>query len=232
MVHISHNNTDIWIHNDAKYKVACNNLNQVPLFLDRFKDSNKVGTIMPWPNRNTGAPSGWLLCDGSEYPGPGASGYDVYWQLYQEIGTTYNTGGETSNHFRVPNLQNRLLGRGAAIGNQGQTFGSDPGNTNNASLSNSHLPIHNHSVGYSGNTNTSTNMNRSNNQYRTGSGSRNWKQFTGFNRRTIYNSNSTGGSGGSGNNHSHSVNASNRQLDLTTKYIIKYKYTVKDDNWN
>ena len=187
---------------------------------------------MPWPNRETGAPSGWLLCDGSEYPGPSASGGDVYWQFQQEIGTTYNTGGETSNYFRVPNLQNRLLGRGAAVGNQGQTFGSDPGNTNNASLSNSHLPIHNHSVGYSGNTNTSTNMNRSNNQYRTGSGSRNWKQFTGFNRRTIYNSNSTGGSGGSGNNHSHSVNASNRQLDLKTKYIIKYKYTVKDDNWN
>ncbi len=64
---------------------------------------------MPWPNREIGAPSGWLLCNGGEYPGPGASGYDEYWQLYQEIGTTYNTGGETTNHFRVPNLQDRLI---------------------------------------------------------------------------------------------------------------------------
>ena len=225
-MHISHNSNN----NEAKYKVACNNLNQVVLFLDRFKDSNRVGTIMPWPNRTTVAPTGWLLCNGSQYDSTNAE----FWQLYQEIGTTYNTGGETTNHFRVPNLQDRLLGRGGALGNQGQTFGSDPGTTSQANLSNSHLPIHNHSVGFSGNTNTSTNMNRANNQYRTGSGSRNWKQFTGFNRRTIYNSNSTGGSGGSGNQHQHNVSGSgaNRQLDLTTKYIIKYKYTVKDDNWN
>ena len=199
------------------------------LFLDRFKDSNKIGTIMPWPNRTTVAPTGWLLCNGGQYDSTNAE----YWQLYQEIGTTYNTGGESTNYFRVPNLQAKLLMRGAAVGNQGQNQGANnPGNSNNATLNNSHLPVHNHSIGHSGNTNTSVNMNRSNNQYRTGSGSRNWKQFTGFNRRRVYNSNSTGGSGSSGNNHSHSVNASCRQPDLTTKYIIKYKYTVRDDNWN
>ena len=189
---------------------------------------------MPWPNRVTSAPSGWLLCDGSEYPGPGAGGYDQYWQLYQEIGTTYNTGGETANHFRVPDLRGKLIARGATTANQGQNYGSDPTNTNNATLSNSHLPIHNHSVSISGNTNTSVNMNRANNQYRTGSGSSNWKQFSGFNRATVYNSNSSGGSGSSGSDHSHALNAtvSNRQPDLTTKYIIKYKYTVKDDGWN
>ena len=199
------------------------------LFLDRFKDSNKVGTIMPWPNRTTVAPTGWLLCNGSQYDSTNAE----FWQLYQEIGNTYNTGGESANHFRVPNLQARLLMRGGAIGNQGQVEGSNiPNGTNNAVLNNDHLPFHNHNIGHNGGTNTSRNMNRSNNQYRTGSGSRNWKQFTGFNRRTIYNSNSTGGSGGSGNEHSHNVSAECRQPDLTTKYIIKYKYTVRDDNWN
>ena len=71
------------------------------LFLDRFKDSNKVGTIMPWPNRTTVAPTGWLLCNGSQYDSTNAE----FWQLYQEIGTKYNTGGESANHFRVPNLQ-------------------------------------------------------------------------------------------------------------------------------
>ena len=224
-MHISHNSNN----NEAKYKVACNNLNQVVLFLDRFKDSNRVGTIMPWPNRTTVAPTGWLLCNGSQYDSTNAE----FWQLYQEIGTTYNTGGESANHYRVPNLQSKLLMRGAAIGNQGQNQGANnAGNTTNANLSNDHLPVHNHSVGHSGNSNTSRNMNRSNNQYRTGSGSRNWKNFSGFNRRAVYNSNSTGGSGTSGNNHTHNVNAENRQPDLTTKYIIKYKYTVRDDNWN
>ena len=184
---------------------------------------------MPWPNRTTVAPTGWLLCNGSQYDSTNAE----FWQLYQEIGNTYNTGGESANHFRVPNLQARLLMRGGAIGNQGQVEGSNiPNGTNNAVLNNDHLPFHNHNIGHNGGTNTSRNMNRSNNQYRTGSGSRNWKQFTGFNRRTIYNSNSTGGSGTSGNEHSHNVSAECRQPDLTTKYIIKYKYTVRDDNWN
>ena len=206
------------------------------LFLDRFKDSNKVGTIMPWPNRTTVAPTGWLLCNGSQYDSTNAE----FWQLYQEIGTKYNTGGESANHFRVPNLQSRLLAKGSnvndnnsTINDQGSTFGANNNsNSGNATLSNDHLPLHNHNVGHSGNSNTSRNMNRANNQYRTGSGSRNWKNFSGFNRRQVYNSNQTGGSGGSGSDHLHTINAECRQPDLTTKFIIKYKYTVRDDNWN
>ena len=95
---------------------------------------------MSWPNRTTVAPTGWLLCNGSQYDSTNAE----FWQLYQEIGNTYNTGGESANHFRVPNLQARLLMRGAAVGNQGQVEGSNiPNGTNNAVLNDAHLPFHN-----------------------------------------------------------------------------------------
>lgn len=181
---------------------------------------------MPWPNRTGVAPSGWLVCDGSEYPGPGAGGYDQYWQLYQEIGTTYNTGGETANYFRVPDLQGKLIARGATTANQGQTFGSNP-TANNATLTNNHLPLHNHSVGHVGNTNGSTSMNRSNNQYYYSSGGANWKQFNGYNTNTVYTANVTGGSGGTSGPHQHNISGGNRQLDMTTLYIIKYKYTTR-----
>lgn len=180
---------------------------------------------MPWPNRDTTAPAGWLVCDGSEYPGPGASGYDQYWQLYQEIGTTYNTGGETVNHFRVPDLRGKLIARGATVANQGENFGSNP-TSNNAALTNSHLPLHNHNVGHVGNTNGSTSMNRTNNQYYAGSGGPNWKQFNGYNTNTVYTANVSGGSGGTGSEHQHTVTGGNRQPDLTTMYIIKYQYSV------
>ena len=47
------------------------------------------------------AESGWLLCDGSQYLPT------TYPALYDAIGTTFNTGGETAGYFRVPDMNGR-----------------------------------------------------------------------------------------------------------------------------
>ena len=63
-----------------------------------------VGTIVPFASASNGVPYGWLECDGAEY----ASNSD-YSDLSAVIGTDYNTGGETPDHFRVPNLLSKAL---------------------------------------------------------------------------------------------------------------------------
>ncbi len=55
------------------------------------------GTIVMFAGSS--APSGWLLCDGSVL-----SRVD-YTNLFNSIGITYNTGGETGAQFRLPNTQ-------------------------------------------------------------------------------------------------------------------------------
>jgi len=59
------------------------------------------------------APSGYVLCDGTQYP-IGTIG-STYYNLYGVLGVTYNTGSETVGNFRVPNLKGRfLVGQDAA----------------------------------------------------------------------------------------------------------------------
>jgi hypothetical protein len=47
------------------------------------------------------APSGWLICDGSEYATAS------YSNLYSVIGYTFGTGGSGATHFKVPNITDR-----------------------------------------------------------------------------------------------------------------------------
>ena len=63
-----------------------------------------VGTIVPFASASNDVPYGWLECDGAQY----ASNSD-YSELSAVIGTAYNTGGETADHFRVPNLLSKAL---------------------------------------------------------------------------------------------------------------------------
>ena len=63
-----------------------------------------VGTIVPFASASNDVPYGWLECDGAEY----ASNSD-YSELSAVIGIAYNTGGETADHFRVPNLLSKAL---------------------------------------------------------------------------------------------------------------------------
>jgi len=50
------------------------------------------------------APAGYVLCDGAEYNQTG-----TYAALFTVLGNTYNTGEETANHFRVPDLKGRVI---------------------------------------------------------------------------------------------------------------------------
>jgi len=78
------------------------------------------------PIAHDSVPSGWLLCDGSEYD------ETVYSDLFAVIGTLWNTGGETPGFFRVPDGRKRsLIGKDLGtvatdtVGKAGGTFDHD-----------------------------------------------------------------------------------------------------------
>ncbi len=73
------------------------------------------GAIMPFA-MNT-APAGWLACQGQVVNG------SDYGSLSSAIGTTYNTGGETSLQFRLPDLRGYFV-RGAGVNSDGTTSGA------------------------------------------------------------------------------------------------------------
>jgi microcystin-dependent protein len=79
-----------------------------------------VGAVI-W-NLSTTTPVLWLPCDGRLLDGNIGS---PYFDLYDIIGTTYNTGGEAPNFFRLPDLRGQFV-RG--WNNSGGTPGAlDPG---------------------------------------------------------------------------------------------------------
>lgn len=90
------------------------------------------------------APSGWLLCNGAEYP------IATYPALSGVLGTTYNLGTETLNYFRVPDLTRRVpIGDGPSdvLGN---AEGGTKAGTAYASRSMTHshtVPAHYHGMG-------------------------------------------------------------------------------------
>ena len=103
-----------------------------------------VGTIMDWPGAT--APTGWQLLYGqvlsqAAYPG-----------LYAVVGTAYNTGGEGSGNFRLPDCRgrttvgvdnmgglaaNRITSSGSGIA--GTTLGA-VGGAQNETLTQGNLP--------------------------------------------------------------------------------------------
>lgn len=100
-----------------------------------------VGTIVAWPGLFV--PEKWHLCDGSvlnraDYPG-----------LFNALGTRFNTGGETSTQFRLPDLRGRsIFGRdnmgGTAAGRVTQGVSGVDGETIGARGGDQRLQQHNH----------------------------------------------------------------------------------------
>lgn len=91
-------------------------------------------------------PSGWLICDGSEYSKTG-----TYANLYSKIGTRYGetngSGGVGTSHFRVPNLVDRYISSHKS-GLAAQGDGSHT-HTTNANATASDVAVnHYHSVSY------------------------------------------------------------------------------------
>ena len=107
---------------------------------DIIRRSIPVGTILPYAGNITTdnpVPSGFLLCDGGLY-----SRIGDYASLFARIGTTYNTGGESSTHFRVPDLRSRV-----PLGSDGSNELASRGGANTFTLSSSQLPEHTHQFG-------------------------------------------------------------------------------------
>lgn len=64
-------------------------------------DSGPIGTIAAYVGNSV--PEGWLECDGDTVS------KTTYNELYSVIGNTFNTGGETSTEFRLPDLRGQFL---------------------------------------------------------------------------------------------------------------------------
>jgi microcystin-dependent protein len=95
------------------------------------------------------APTGWLICDGSELP---IASYTALYNVLTTTGTVFpygantnGSGGAGSTHFRVPNLKGRVaVGRDSS-----QTEFDVLGETGGAkthTLTTSEMPSHGHSV--------------------------------------------------------------------------------------
>ena len=92
------------------------------------------------------APEGWLMCNGAVVA---RADYPV---LFQAIGTTYNTGGETGAQFRLPSRQGRVgVGRDATQ-TEFDVLG-ELGGAKTHTLTAEQLPAHKHRLGsnYGGN---------------------------------------------------------------------------------
>jgi len=95
-----------------------------------------TGTVSAFAG--SAAPTGYVLCDGSEYDQTAQAA------LFAVVGTAYNTGGETANHFRVPDLQGRVVaGMGGSL-LSGTDAVADTGGASTHTLTEAEMPSHQH----------------------------------------------------------------------------------------
>jgi microcystin-dependent protein len=100
-----------------------------------------VGTVLDY--LGTAIPTGWLKCDGS------VQVRATYPKLYAVMGTRFNTGGETSAQFRLPDLRGRVAA-GVDDGSGRLTGYTTPGTAGGlqaVTLTEGQLPAHFHDAG-------------------------------------------------------------------------------------
>jgi microcystin-dependent protein len=151
------------------------------------------------------APSGWFLCDGSEYS------QSTYSTLYGVIGSSYNTSAgnsaPTAGFFRVPDLRGRApIGVGSGNSLTPRTIALAVGAET--------LPAHTHSFSASTAYNAWVPIQTFDDEYNMHGSAPGFKAVTGWNEQ----GNSVSGTTGSTGTGSHGV----MQPSLGLNYIIKY----------
>ena len=94
-----------------------------------------IGSETTWPGTLASIPPNWMHEDGrlllrADYP-----------DLYDALLTSWNTGGEDSDHFRIPNSINKFI-----IGAGGSYSVGTYGGSNTHTLSQPEMPVHNHTI--------------------------------------------------------------------------------------
>lgn len=107
----------------------------------RWGSAFPVGSLLMYAGAT--APDGWLLANGSVRTF-GVGGTDD--PLYQIIGSTFNTGGESGNQFRLPDLRGRMaIGAGQGSGLTNRVRGAR-GGAESVVLSEANIAAHDHSL--------------------------------------------------------------------------------------
>lgn len=171
-----------------------------------WKDFTPTGIIQMFGGST--APTGWLLCNGSEVS------QTTYASLYAIIGTNFNTGGEAPGNFRLPDFRRRVpVGAGGTgTATLGNAVGDD-GGAETHTLTTAEMPSHGHTTS-STDPNSNITMYRSaffgaGNSLGTSGGSDQWRYATSGMPLVADN---TGGNGAH----------NNMQPSLVVNYIIKY----------
>lgn len=98
-----------------------------------------VGTLMPYVGNS--APTGWLLCDGSQYSST------TYPKLSALCGTKFGTA--SAGNFRVPDLRGRVIAGVDSAQVEFDTIGKT-GGAKSVTLTVNNMPAHNHTATLSG----------------------------------------------------------------------------------
>ena len=101
------------------------------------------GEIKIWAGKNGTLSEKYHLCDGSYFPIP-TSATDPYHDLFQIIGTSYNTQDTPGGNFALPNLSGRfIVGSGTNSNNETFNFKAS-GGAATVTLTTEQIPSHNH----------------------------------------------------------------------------------------
>jgi microcystin-dependent protein len=98
-----------------------------------------AGIVWDFAGPDTAIPAGWYLCDGSLKNRTGDA------RLFAAIGTTYNTGGEAADQFRLPDFRGRV--RAMVDKGSGRLTGYNLGTAGGAethTLTAAQMPTHTH----------------------------------------------------------------------------------------
>lgn len=97
------------------------------------------GVMMPWTGAMSTAPSGYLLCDGSEYAAVS------YPDLFAVVGTMYCNGNCSMSAFRVPDMRGMVPAAQSSSGAFNAAVGTALG-VEQQTLTTPNLPSHTHSA--------------------------------------------------------------------------------------